>query len=57
MRLAWCTVVAVAIWISGCGQQDPQVVGTHPSLPVLKPGGVPGAGGSPTGPAAKPQVE
>ncbi|GBD36169.1 hypothetical protein HRbin36_01290 [bacterium HR36] len=57
MRLVRGVVLVTALLVCGCGQRDPQVVGTAPTLPVLKPGGVPGVGGSPTGPVAKPQVE
>lgn len=57
MRWLWSSVLALAALVVGCGQGDPQIVGTHPTLPVMKPGGVPGSGDSSPAPQPKPVVE
>jgi hypothetical protein len=57
MRWLWSSVLALAALVVGCGQGDPQIVGTHPTLPVMKPGGVPGSGDSTPAPKPKPVVQ
>jgi len=46
-------VFALAVLL-GCSEREPKIEGTTPTLPVLKPGGPPGAPGN-NQPAGKPK--
>ncbi len=57
MRQLWSGIIAIGLLVSACGQRDPQIQGSHPTLPVLKPAGGPGEVASPTAPQVQPKIE